>query len=91
MSRASTTAVLYRVAAALLLLLALTVGLSFLHLGPFSTAVALLIAAMKAALVATFFMELKYSERVLWAMAGAGLLWLFFLMAGTIGDIVTRH
>jgi cytochrome c oxidase subunit 4 len=83
-------ALLYRVAAALLALLALTVGLSFLNLGPFSMTVALLIAAAKAILVLLFFMELRHSPHVLWMMAGAGVFWVLLLLGGTIADLVTR-
>jgi cytochrome c oxidase subunit 4 len=81
---------LYQVAAALMGLLALTVGLSFVNLGPFNMAAALTIAIAKALLVVTYFMELRRSSRLLWVMAAAGVLWLLILIGGTLADVVTR-
>ncbi len=48
---------------ALILFTILTVGVSFIHLGKFNLAVALVIATMKAALVVVFFMHLKDDAR----------------------------
>ena len=55
--------VLLGTAAALLALTALTVAISRLNLGAANVAVALGIAALKASLVALFFMHLKYEHR----------------------------
>jgi cytochrome c oxidase subunit 4 len=55
--------VLVGTAAALLLLTALTVAVARVNLGAGSVAVALGIAAVKASLVALFFMHLKYEHR----------------------------
>lgn len=55
--------VLLGTAAALLSLTALTVAASRVNLGAASVAVALAIAAVKASLVALFFMHLKYEHR----------------------------
>jgi cytochrome c oxidase subunit 4 len=55
--------VLLGTAAALLLLTALTVAVARVNLGAGSVAVALGIAAVKASLVALFFMHLKYEHR----------------------------
>jgi cytochrome c oxidase subunit IV len=90
MEPSATLRVLYRVAAGLLALLALTVGLAFIDMGPFNLLMALLIAAAKAALVVLFFMEVRYSSRLTWIMAGAGLLWLLLLIGGTLADYMTR-
>lgn len=49
----------------LLLLTGMTVGISFLDLGPFNVWVALIIASLKGSLVLMFFMHLKYESRVL--------------------------
>jgi len=79
-----------RTAAALLALLALTMGLSFVDLGAFNFPAAITIAAVKAVLVATIFMELRHSNRLLWALAAASLFWLAILVGGTFADIGTR-
>lgn len=82
--------VLYRVAAALLALLALTVGLSFADLGRAGFAVAMLVAAAKAMLVGWFFMELEEGVPAVWFMTGAALAWLGLLVSGTLADLFTR-
>jgi cytochrome c oxidase subunit 4 len=81
---------LYRVAAALLALLALTVGLSALPLGRLSFPAALTIAGAKALLVAYFFMELGQGVDAVRFFASAGLVWLALLLAGTLADLATR-
>ncbi len=47
---------------ALLVLTVVTVAVSYIHLGPFNLAVALVIAMIKALLVATFFMHLRWDK-----------------------------
>ncbi|RME00858.1 MAG: hypothetical protein D6814_02730 [Calditrichaeota bacterium] len=58
------TPVYLAVGAALLLLTGLTVAVSFVHLGPFNLVVAMLIATLKASLVALFFMHLFYDNKL---------------------------
>jgi cytochrome c oxidase subunit 4 len=82
--------VLYLVTAALLILLALTVALSFVDLGVYNFPAALAIATVKGLLVALFFMELRDSSQTTWIMAAAGLVWLFLLLAGTLADFLMR-
>jgi cytochrome c oxidase subunit 4 len=91
MERARAGRNLYRVAGALLLLLAVTVGLSFVDLGRFHFAAALAIAAAKAALVVYYFMELDAGVDAVRFMAAAGLVWLGLLLLGTMTDLVTRR
>jgi cytochrome c oxidase subunit 4 len=79
------------IAAALLGLLALTVALAHLKLGAWALPVALTIAAMKAALVLLFFMELRVSAQVVRVMATASLVWLMLLIGGTVSDYVSRN
>jgi cytochrome c oxidase subunit 4 len=81
----------YCVFAALIALTLLTVGLSFLDLGPWHTVVGLGIGVAKALLVALFFMHLLYGPRVNWLALGAGLFWLGILIALTLSDYLTRH
>ena len=80
----------FAVAAALMALLALTVGLAYVDLGPFNLPVALLIAAAKGVLIVLFFMHVKYSHRLTWVFAAASLLWLTILLALTLVDFLSR-
>ena len=76
--------------AALLVLLAVTVGVSFLDLGIFSKLLAVTIAAIKALLIFTYFMHLRYSPRLVWVFAGIGFLWFILLFTITMGDYIAR-
>jgi cytochrome c oxidase subunit IV len=75
---------------ALMALTALTVGAAFVNLGPFNTVVALVIACTKMMLVVLFFMHVRYSSRLTWAVVGAGFFWLGLLLLLTLSDYVTR-
>jgi cytochrome c oxidase subunit 4 len=76
--------------AALLMLLALTLGLAYAPLGPLNVITALGIAAAKATLVLLLFMELRTSSSLVRLAASAGLIWLVFLFLLTLSDYVTR-
>src|SRR5262249_17915324 len=80
----------YTVFAALLVLTLLTVGASYLELGPLHTVVALLIAATKALLVVLFFMHVLYSPRLIWVVIAGALFWLAILIGLTVTDYWTR-
>ena len=75
---------------ALMVLTAVTVGAAFLDLGPFNTVVALVIACTKMMLVVLYFMHVRYSSRLTWAVIGAGFFWLGLLLLLTLSDYVTR-
>jgi cytochrome c oxidase subunit 4 len=75
---------------ALLVLLAVTVGSAYIHLGPLNNVINFTVAAIKAALIAVFFMNLKNSSPLLRLAALAGLLWLTLMFALTAGDYLTR-
>lgn len=77
-------------ALALLGMTALTIGVSFLPLGPWHTVVSLGIAGTKALLIAAVFMHLRYGGATPRLAVLAGLLWLGILLAGTLDDVVTR-
>jgi cytochrome c oxidase subunit 4 len=77
-------------AVVLLALTCLTIGVAFLPLGAWHTPVAIGIAAVKAVLVAVYFMHLRISPRGNRLAALAGLFWLAILLAGTLDDVVTR-
>jgi cytochrome c oxidase subunit IV len=76
---------------ALLLLTVVTVVASFMDFGNFDFAVAMLIASVKAMLVALYFMHLKYENPFTWVYAGVPILFLIFLVAGVFLDNPTRN
>ena len=67
-----------------------TAAIAFVDLGPFNIVAALAIAVFKATLVVLFFMHVKYSTRLTWAVVAGSLLWLGILLALTMGDYLTR-
>jgi cytochrome c oxidase subunit IV len=86
----ATTKPYFIVFAALLALTLLTTGVAYVNLGPFSAAVALTIAVIKASLVMIFFMHLAHSKYLTRVFAGAGLLWLIHMLIFTLSDYLTR-
>ena len=86
----SVTLRLILVWAALLTLLALTVGASFLPLGAARLAVSYGIAAAKAALVLWFFMELRSDKGLTRLAALAGFAWIAILFTIIATDYLTR-
>jgi cytochrome c oxidase subunit 4 len=78
------------VCAALLVLTFATYEAALLNLGPWHTIVALGIAAVKAILIALFFMHARYSTGITRVVIGGGLLWLGILIVGTLDDVLTR-
>ncbi len=85
----STYAVVF---AALLGLLGLNFGLSFVRDGSyFSHSITIAIGLGQVLLVVLFFMHLKYYRpKLVWFFAGAGLFWLGILMVLTMSDYITR-
>lgn len=75
----------------LLILTGLTLGVSYLHLGIMNVAVALLIASLKAALVALYFMHLRFENRLVWAFATVPLFFLALIILGTLADTMFRN
>ena len=83
--------VVVRTGAALFALWALSFALSYVHLGAAALPVAMVIAAVKAALVVAFFMELLHGtlSMKLTLLAAGGLLAL--LIGLVVADIVSRE
>jgi cytochrome c oxidase subunit 4 len=76
---------------ALIALTIATTAIAFVDLGGFfNTAIALAVAVAKALLVALFFMHLRYSARLVWLFASAGIFWLGLLLVLTISDYLSR-
>ena len=82
--------VYFTVFAALMGLTALTVFAALNDLGPFNTVVALVIACIKAVLVVLYFMHVRYSSRLTWAVVLGGFFWLILLLLMTLSDYITR-
>ena len=75
---------------ALLVLTALTTGMSFVDLGVFNAVIALAIACLKASLVVLFFMHIHYSSRLLKMTVAAGLFTFMLLITLTMTDYISR-
>jgi cytochrome c oxidase subunit 4 len=82
--------VYYTIFAILLFCTYLTVQMAFLDLGAMNTVAALVIATFKAALVILFFMHVKYSTRLTWAVVLGSIFWLGILLTLTMSDYLTR-
>jgi len=68
----------------------LTVQIAFFDLGPLNTIAALTIAVLKATLVVLFFMHVRYSTRLTWAVVLGSIFWLGILLTLTLSDYLTR-
>ncbi|MGZ8432228.1 MAG: cytochrome C oxidase subunit IV family protein [Candidatus Deferrimicrobiaceae bacterium] len=75
---------------ALIVLTAVTVSVSYVYLGLMNVVVALLIASVKASLVALFFMHLRYESRLVWGFALTPIFFLVLIIAGTLSDTLFR-
>lgn len=76
--------------AGLLVLTALTVLVSFVHLGVLNAAAAVVIAVVKALLVALFFMHVRWSTRLVGVCVVTGLFFVVHMMGGTLQDYFSR-
>jgi cytochrome c oxidase subunit 4 len=84
------TRVYYTIFAILMVCTGLTVWIAFLDLGPLNPIAALGIAVFKATLVVLFFMHVKYSTTLTWAVVLGSVFWFGILLALTMGDYLTR-
>jgi cytochrome c oxidase subunit 4 len=78
------------VLAGLLILTSITVGVSFINLGPFNIWIALFIASIKGSLVLMFFMHLKYENRVLILSFLGTIFFLAIMISFTFWDVAFR-
>jgi cytochrome c oxidase subunit 4 len=85
------TRVYYAIFGLLMLCTYLTVQVAFFDLGAFNTVVALAIAVFKATIVVLFFMHVKYSTRLTWAVVLGSVFWLGILIVLTLSDYLTRQ
>jgi cytochrome c oxidase subunit 4 len=86
----SSSLTLVLVGVALLVLTLTTIELAKIDLGGWNTPVALLIAAVKAALVVVFFMHGRFAPPLTRLVMFAGLVWLGIILVGTTDEVVTR-
>jgi cytochrome c oxidase subunit IV len=75
---------------ALLGLTLLTSLLALVDLGRFSFVAGIAIAAVKASLIASFFMHALYETRLVRVVMCGGVIWFLIMMSLTIGDYLTR-
>ena len=76
--------------AALVVLTVVTVLVSYVNLGLMNVVVALLIASVKASLVALIFMHLKSEDRLVWGFALVPIAFLALIILGTLVDTMLR-
>ncbi len=75
----------------LLLLTVATTLLSYIDMGPFNMVVALVIAVVKASLIAAVFMHALYESTLVRVVLAGGILWFLILISLTMTDYLTRY
>jgi cytochrome c oxidase subunit 4 len=80
----------YIIFAVLMLCTYLTWQVAYFDLGSFNTVAAMGIAVFKATLVVLFFMHVRYSPKLTWAVVMGGVFWLGILLVLTMTDYMTR-
>ena len=75
---------------ALMILTAVTVYVSYINFGILNIVIALVVASIKASVVALYFMHLKFEDSITWVFALFPLSLLALLIALTITDTFTR-
>ncbi len=76
--------------ATLLCLTLITVDVAFYNFGFLNLWIALSIATIKATVVVMYFMHVKYSSKLTWVFAIAGVFWLVILFVLLFSDYLTR-
>ena len=77
---------------ALLVLLVITVALSFVDLGRHANnIIAMAIACIKGLLIVLFFMHVRFEPWITWFFAAAGFLWLGIMLTLTGSEYLTRN
>lgn len=84
------TRIYYTIYAILMVCTYLTWQVAYFDLGAFNTVAALVIAVFKAVLVVLFFMHVRDSPRLTWAVVVGGVFWLVLLLALTMSDYLSR-
>ncbi|HSC34576.1 MAG TPA: cytochrome C oxidase subunit IV family protein [Thermodesulfobacteriota bacterium] len=76
--------------AALMVMTAVTVYVSYINFGILNIVIALVVASIKASIVALYFMHLKFEDSITWVFALFPLSLLALLIGMTITDTFTR-
>jgi cytochrome c oxidase subunit 4 len=87
----ASTKILWVIWASLIVLLGLTWLASRFSLGLGNTVAAMLISGMKMMLVILFFMQVRYSTRLVWVFATAGFIWWAIFISLAMTDYLTRQ
>ena len=74
----------------LLGLTVVTTVLGYVDMGPMNTVVAVALAAVKASLIAAFFMHALYESRLVRVVLAGGVIWFLILISLTMMDYVSR-
>ena len=83
--------VLNTVLFSLFILTAVTVAVSRVDFGHWNMVIAIVIASIKAAIVGTFFMHLKFEGKLILAYVAYPIVILFLLVGGTFVDVADRQ
>ncbi len=75
---------------ALLVGTALTIGASYVDMGPWNPVIAIAIAVTKATLVVLYFMHIKYSSKLMKLTVGAGVFTFLILVGMCLSDYISR-
>ena len=75
---------------ALMLLLGLTLGSAYFHMGWFNVTVNLGVSVAKMLLVMTFFMHLRNASALVRIFSSIGFLWLLALLVLSLSDYLSR-
>ena len=81
---------LFKVLLTLLLFTGITVGVSYIDMGPFNVWIALVIASIKGSIVLLFFMHMKYEGRVLKFSFLGTIFFLGIMISFTFWDVAFR-
>ena len=80
----------YLVFGALMVLTALTVFAANVNFGRLNDLIAMTIAVVKMTLVLLFFMHVRYSSRLIWAVVISMFFWLAIMLTLTLTDYSSR-
>lgn len=75
------------------ILMAMTVGMYYVHLGSaaINLAMALTIAVAKMTCIMLIFMHVRWSSKLTMVFAGAGIFWVMIMLVYTFADYTTRY
>ena len=74
----------------LLCMTLITVDVAFYNFGWLNIYLALIIATFKATIVVMYFMHVKFSPRLTWLFAIAGIFWMIILLVLMLADYMSR-